>query len=175
MYYPLEEVMTTSSSILAWRIPISRGAWRVAKSQTGRSDEAQHSTYYNNKNLIITHLLSYGLCRCWYRNTLKMGLMEMIRRKDIITRGGLAPGWWHTHSLVWSVLLLWLTSSPLYSSWNIWASLLTVLLWREQNILWARNRWIHGMNRRKGRHWWPKPNNIITNKISRCSSWKMKW
>ena len=36
---PLEEGMTTQSSILAWRIPMDRGAWRatvhgVAKSQT---------------------------------------------------------------------------------------------------------------------------------------------
>ena len=36
---PLEEGMATRSSILAWRIPMDRGAWRatvhgVAKSQT---------------------------------------------------------------------------------------------------------------------------------------------
>ena len=36
---PLEEGMTTHSSILAWRIPMDRGAWQatvhgVAKSQT---------------------------------------------------------------------------------------------------------------------------------------------
>ena len=35
--------MATHSSILAWRIPMDRGAWRaavhgVAKSQTGQSD-----------------------------------------------------------------------------------------------------------------------------------------
>ena len=37
---PLEEGLATPSSILAWRIPTDRGAWRatilsVAKSQTG--------------------------------------------------------------------------------------------------------------------------------------------
>ena len=37
---PLEEGMATPSSILAWRIPMDRGAWRaafhgVAESQTG--------------------------------------------------------------------------------------------------------------------------------------------
>ena len=37
---PLEEGMATHSSLLAWRIPMDRGAWwatvrRVAKSQTG--------------------------------------------------------------------------------------------------------------------------------------------
>ena len=40
---PLEEGMATLSSILAWRIPIDRGAWwatvhGVAKSQTRLSD-----------------------------------------------------------------------------------------------------------------------------------------
>ena len=41
---PLEEGMTTHSSILAWRIPMDRGAWwaavhGVAKSQTQLSNE----------------------------------------------------------------------------------------------------------------------------------------
>ena len=40
---PLEEGMATHSSILAWRIPVDRGAWwgtvhRVEKSQIGLSD-----------------------------------------------------------------------------------------------------------------------------------------
>ena len=40
---PLEEGMATHSSILAWRIPMDRGAWQatvhgVAKSQTRLSD-----------------------------------------------------------------------------------------------------------------------------------------
>ena len=40
---PLEEEMTTPSSILAWRIPMDTGAWRatvhgVAKSQTQLSN-----------------------------------------------------------------------------------------------------------------------------------------
>ena len=44
----LEESMATHSSILAWRIPMDRGAWRatahaVAKRQR---DEAQHDTAY---------------------------------------------------------------------------------------------------------------------------------
>ena len=45
---PLEESIETHSSILAWRIPMDRGAWwatvhRVAKSQTQLSDQAQHT------------------------------------------------------------------------------------------------------------------------------------
>ena len=37
---PLEEGMATHSSILAWRIPVNRGAWwaTVAKSQARLSD-----------------------------------------------------------------------------------------------------------------------------------------
>ena len=40
---PLEEVMATNSSILAWRIPMDREAWQatihwVVKSQRGLSD-----------------------------------------------------------------------------------------------------------------------------------------
>ena len=40
---PLEEEMTTHSSILSWRSPMDRGAWRatvygVSKSQTRLSD-----------------------------------------------------------------------------------------------------------------------------------------
>ena len=43
---PLEEGMATYSSILAWRIPMDRGAWwvivhGVAKSCIGLSDTAQ--------------------------------------------------------------------------------------------------------------------------------------
>ena len=43
------EGMATHSNILAWRIPMDRGAWGatvhgVAKSQIGLSDQAQHST-----------------------------------------------------------------------------------------------------------------------------------
>ena len=44
---PQEEGMPAHSSILAWRIPVGRGAWRaavhgVAKSQTRLSNYAQH-------------------------------------------------------------------------------------------------------------------------------------
>ena len=45
---PLEEGMATHSSMLAWRIPMDRRAWRatvhgVSESQTRPSDSAQHS------------------------------------------------------------------------------------------------------------------------------------
>ena len=50
---PLEEGMATHSGILAWRIPMERGAWwatvqGVAKSWTRLSDKAQlHSVWLN--------------------------------------------------------------------------------------------------------------------------------
>ena len=42
--------MATHASILTWRIPMDRGAWRVtvhgvAKIRTQLSDEVQHSTF----------------------------------------------------------------------------------------------------------------------------------
>ena len=58
---PLEEGMATHSSILAWIIPMDRGAWQatvhgVAESQTWLRNEAQHSivyrsTIYNNQDI----------------------------------------------------------------------------------------------------------------------------
>ena len=46
---PLGEGMATHSSILAWRVPMDRGARRatdhgVAKSRTRLSDESKHTT-----------------------------------------------------------------------------------------------------------------------------------
>ena len=45
----LEEGMATHSSVLAWRIPMDRGAWGaidhgVAKSWTPLNDQAQHGS-----------------------------------------------------------------------------------------------------------------------------------
>ena len=47
--------MATHSNILAWRIPMHRGAWRdmvhgVAKNRTRLSHEAQHSTAQVNEH-----------------------------------------------------------------------------------------------------------------------------
>ena len=44
---PLEEGLATHSSLLAWRIPMDRGAWQatihgLSKSETRLSDQAQH-------------------------------------------------------------------------------------------------------------------------------------
>ena len=41
---PLEEGMATHSSILAWRIPMDRGAWRATVHGMQSSDPTQHST-----------------------------------------------------------------------------------------------------------------------------------
>ena len=54
--------MVTHSSILAWRIPVDRGAWRatvhgVAKSQTRLSNSAQHSSC-----LTISSSIKWGRC-----------------------------------------------------------------------------------------------------------------
>ena len=49
---PLKEGVPTHSSILAWRIPMDRGAWRatvhgVAKSWSRLGNSAEHSTLAN--------------------------------------------------------------------------------------------------------------------------------
>ena len=53
---PLKEGLATHSSILAWQIPMDRGAWQAAvhgviKSQTWLSDSAQHSTLRHTSEL----------------------------------------------------------------------------------------------------------------------------
>ena len=47
---PLEESMATHSSILAWRVPMDRGAWRatvhrVTQSWTGLKRRGMHTTF----------------------------------------------------------------------------------------------------------------------------------
>ena len=51
---PLKEGMATQSSILAWRIPMDRGAWqatvhRVAKSRTCVQLSTQHTLFFKIK------------------------------------------------------------------------------------------------------------------------------
>ena len=41
---PLEEVMENHSSILAWRIPMDRGAWRATVYGVAKSRTTKHST-----------------------------------------------------------------------------------------------------------------------------------
>ena len=41
---PLEEDMATHSSVLSWRIPRDRGAWRATLCGVAESDRTKHST-----------------------------------------------------------------------------------------------------------------------------------
>ena len=82
---PLEEGMTTYFSILAWRIPMDRGAWRVTvhgvtKSRTWQSDWVQHNKLiyqitgglqvffkvkchiYYSRHVLLSHLTCVKLC-----------------------------------------------------------------------------------------------------------------
>ena len=61
---PLEAGMATHSSILAWRIPMDRGAWRatahrVARSQTRLSNQQSIWRLFSSKRLtlILIHLI----------------------------------------------------------------------------------------------------------------------
>ena len=57
---PLERGMTTHSNILAWRIPMDRGAWwaivhRVTKSQTRLRQASMHA--HSQMGLVIIRCL----------------------------------------------------------------------------------------------------------------------
>ena len=63
---PLEKETATHSSILAWRIPMDRGAWQatthgVAQSQTWLSNQAQHSTTWQLVAASFTNTLRSSL------------------------------------------------------------------------------------------------------------------
>ena len=65
---PLEESMAAHSSILAWRIPMDRGAWLatvhgVTKSWTRLTDEAQNTQpdISEGKSLMATGISAYLL------------------------------------------------------------------------------------------------------------------
>ena len=57
---PLEKGEATHSSILAWRIPMDRGAWRatvhkVTNSWTRLSNSAQHTVPITAPNIVDTY------------------------------------------------------------------------------------------------------------------------
>ena len=62
---PLEEGMVTDSSILAWRIPMDRGAWRatvhgVTKSQTEVKRLSTHTPQSHQELLVFPQRLGPG-------------------------------------------------------------------------------------------------------------------
>ena len=69
---PLEEGIATHSSIVAWRIPLYRGAWRamvhgVTKSQTRLSTDP---STLPSLIILFTYLLTHPLFTCCPRNML---------------------------------------------------------------------------------------------------------
>ena len=67
---PLEKGVATHSSILAWRIPMDRGAWQATVHGVTKSDLAQHTTICQ---LLTCELASFpepcemGLLTTFYR------------------------------------------------------------------------------------------------------------
>ena len=57
---PLEEAMATHSSILAWKMPMDRGAWQAAVSKITQSQtqQKQLSTHTNFLSHFFKHLLA---------------------------------------------------------------------------------------------------------------------
>ena len=56
---PLEEDMATHSSILAWRIPMDRGAWRVTvhggRKESDTTEQLSTQSKYMMVKIIYTH------------------------------------------------------------------------------------------------------------------------
>ena len=51
---PLEKEMATHSSILAWRIPMDRGAWRATVHEVEKeSDKTEQLNNDNNDNTVL--------------------------------------------------------------------------------------------------------------------------
>ena len=93
---PLEEGMATHSSILAWRIPMDRGAWpatdnRVTKSQTQlwlNIWETKHNTFVYLSPLLKCELLlgpKGVLCSRSLTNVLKEWMDKQYRMHDYLT------------------------------------------------------------------------------------------
>ena len=66
---PLEEGMATHSSILAWRIPMDRGAWwariqGVTKSRTERLSTQHNFSWYLTSSAIFHFSLQLFICCC---------------------------------------------------------------------------------------------------------------
>ena len=61
---PMEESMTTHSRILAWRIPIDRGAWWASYSPWDRkeSDTTKQLSTAQHKGHVRGNVLSYRVC-----------------------------------------------------------------------------------------------------------------
>ena len=60
---PPEEGIATHSSMLAWRIPMDRGAWRatvhgIAKSQTPRRDSLSHTHTHTHTQVMVMILVT---------------------------------------------------------------------------------------------------------------------
>ena len=82
---PLEKGMATHSSILAWRIPMDRGAWwttvhKITKSETGLSDFTHTHTHTH------THIYIYIYIHILFHILFNYGLSQ-----DIIFNG--LPRW----------------------------------------------------------------------------------
>ena len=85
--------MATHSSILAWRIPMDREAWRaivhrVAKSQTRPSDYAQHKDFNTSNN---PAWLRVSLVYSWNRGSknklFPLNEISLKRRHSLMGRG----------------------------------------------------------------------------------------
>ena len=62
---PLEESMATHSSILAWRIPLDRGAWRATVHSIAESDTTEATKYTHTHTHMIVERSVVGLAHIY--------------------------------------------------------------------------------------------------------------
>ena len=88
---PLEEGMATHSSILAWRIPMERGAWRAIVYGVAESDTTEQLSTENFWNIHCYHTELRSTCPTHSKvNLLKR---VVVKESTALTAGSQAREW----------------------------------------------------------------------------------
>ena len=92
---PLEEAMTTLSSIPAWRIPVDRGAWRRRGSQ-GASGAAPGKSGLHARGegeRVLALESREGTRAPLSTGILQAGILEWVTMPSSFRRSSQCPGW----------------------------------------------------------------------------------
>ena len=78
---PLEKEMATHSSILAWRIPMDRGAWQAIQSMGSQESDATQRLNHHHATPLTTglkHVSQLSICK-WHKSTLTVTQAHKIK------------------------------------------------------------------------------------------------